>query len=115
MTTKKPANYKGKILFLHGYTQSASLFYAKTSALRKKLMKLGYKCVYLNGPYVLTPADLPSTDSLSKFGSSTKTDEMTYRAWWVKKMQPMIILMLMTLLKPLRNISTTERSFQMRI
>ncbi|KAK6880633.1 Family of serine hydrolases 3 [Candida tropicalis] len=85
MTTKKPANYKGKILFLHGYTQSASLFYAKTSALRKKLMKLGYKCVYLNGPYVLTPADLPSTDSLSKFGSSTKTDEMTYRAWWVKK------------------------------
>lgn len=85
MTTKKPANYKGKILFLHGYTQSAALFYAKTSALRKKLMKLGYKCVYLNGPYVLTPADLPSSDSLSKFGSSTNTDEMTYRAWWTKK------------------------------
>ncbi|RCK65024.1 Family of serine hydrolases 3 [Candida viswanathii] len=85
MTSKKSPTYKGKILFLHGYTQSASLFYAKTSALRKKLIKLGYKCVYLNGPYVLTPADLPSGDSLSKFGSSTNTDEVIYRAWWVKK------------------------------
>ncbi|EGW31070.1 uncharacterized protein SPAPADRAFT_62998 [Spathaspora passalidarum NRRL Y-27907] len=76
--------YKGKILFLHGYTQSASLFYAKTSALRKKLIKLGYKSVYLNGPYVLTPAQLPSTDSLSKF-SSAANEDMKYRAWWVKR------------------------------
>lgn len=86
MPPKKNVTYKGKILFLHGYTQSASLFYAKTSALRKKLIKLGYRCVYLNGPYVLTPADLPTTDSLSKFGSATTdTDDVTYRAWWVKK------------------------------
>ncbi|EMG46529.1 FSH3 Family of serine hydrolases 3 [Candida maltosa Xu316] len=83
MPPKTSTKYKGKILFLHGYTQSASLFYAKTSALRKKLIKIGYKCVYLNGPYVLTPAELPTTDSLSKFGSST-ADDMTYRSWWVK-------------------------------
>ena len=83
---QKERHIQGKILFLHGYTQSASLFYAKTSALRKKLIKLGYKCVYLNGPYVLTPADLPTTDSLSKFGSATTdTDDVTYRAWWVKR------------------------------
>ncbi|CAI5759694.1 unnamed protein product [Candida verbasci] len=75
--------YKGKILFLHGYTQSSSLFYAKTSALRKKLTKLGYKCIYLNGPYILQPNDLPSDDSLVKFGSDDKQD-MIYRGWWIK-------------------------------
>ncbi|KAI5949070.1 FSH3 [Candida theae] len=83
MTTSKQQTYKGKILFLHGYTQNASLFYAKTSALRKKISKLGYKCQYLNAPYILTPADLPTTDSLSKFGSSEQND-VTYRGWWVK-------------------------------
>lgn len=83
MTTSKQQAYKGKILFLHGYTQNASLFYAKTSALRKKIIKLGYKCQYLNAPYVLTPSDLPTTDSLSKFGSSDQND-VTYRGWWVK-------------------------------
>ncbi|KAI5969022.1 FSH3 [Candida margitis] len=83
MTTSKQQTYKGKILFLHGYTQNASLFYAKTSALRKKIIKLGYKCQYLNAPYVLTPSDLPTTDSLSKFGSSDQ-DDVTYRGWWVK-------------------------------
>lgn len=83
MTTSKQQTCKGKILFLHGYTQNASLFYAKTSALRKKIIKLGYKCQYLNAPYVLTPSDLPTTDSLSKFGSSDQGD-VTYRGWWVK-------------------------------
>lgn len=83
MTTSKQQTCKGKILFLHGYTQNASLFYAKTSALRKKIIKLGYKCQYLNAPYVLTPSDLPTNDSLSKFGSSDQGD-VTYRGWWVK-------------------------------
>ena len=56
-----------------------TLFYAKTSALRKKLISW-VTDVYLNGPYVLTPADLPTTDSLSKFGSATTdTDDVTYR------------------------------------
>lgn len=78
------------ILFLHGYTQNASIFRAKSSALRKKLMKLGYNCVYLNAPYVLTPADLPTSSdgdsSLSKFGSVASDAEhhITYRGWWIK-------------------------------
>ncbi|RLV91702.1 Family of serine hydrolases 3 [Spathaspora sp. JA1] len=80
MTTK---TFKGKIIFLHGYTQSSTLFYAKTSGLRKKLAKLGYKSVYINGPYILTPSQLPTTDSLSKFGSSS-ADDVIYRAWWLK-------------------------------
>ncbi|ABN67163.2 dihydrofolate reductase [Scheffersomyces stipitis CBS 6054] len=78
-------SFKGKILFLHGYTQTSSIFYAKTSALRKKLTKLNYKCVYLNGPLKLTPADLPSSDELSKFSTVVSSEEETnYRAWWVK-------------------------------
>ncbi|KAI5958519.1 FSH3 [Candida pseudojiufengensis] len=85
MTTKNQqiTKFKGVILFLHGYTQNSSIFYAKTSALRKKILKLGYKCKYLNGPYVLQPSDLPTTDSLSKFGSSDNQD-VTYRGWWIK-------------------------------
>lgn len=85
MPPKKEIKFKGKILFLHGYTQSSSIFYAKTSALRKKLLKLNYKSVYLNGPSKLTPADLPSTDSLSKFNTVISNDEETnYRSWWIK-------------------------------
>lgn len=85
MPPKKDIKFKGKILFLHGYTQSSSVFYAKTSALRKKLLKLNYKSVYLNGPTKLTPADLPSTDSLSKFNTVISGDEESnYRSWWIK-------------------------------
>lgn len=79
-------NYNGRVLFFHGYTQSSSIFYAKTSALRKRLIKLNYKCIYLNGPTRLMPSDLPSNDALSKFGSVTtdNNDDTDYRSWWVK-------------------------------
>lgn len=70
---------KGKILFLHGYTQTSAIFYSKTSALRKKLIKLGYKPVYLNAPIKLTPADLPG--NLSSFNSDADNNN---RAWWIK-------------------------------
>lgn len=78
--------YKGRVLFFHGYTQSSLIFYAKSSALRKKLIKLNYKCIYLNGPYKLTPADFPSNDVLSKFNSVPVNDdnETNLRAWWIK-------------------------------
>ncbi|KAM9899302.1 hypothetical protein OXX79_005815 [Metschnikowia pulcherrima] len=74
------------VLFLHGFTQSSSVFYAKTSALRKKLKALKYQAVYLNAPYNLTPAQLPSSDALSKFNSvAAEPDEATnYRAWWYR-------------------------------
>lgn len=48
-----------KILFLHGYAQSASIYSAKTGALRKALQKAGYETVYLEGPY-----HLPSDDEI---------------------------------------------------
>lgn len=86
MPPKKAVSYKGRVVFLHGYTQSSSIFYAKLSALRKKLQKLGYKAVYLNGPCKLTAAQLPSSDALSKFNTVVSEDEdLNYRAWWTKK------------------------------
>lgn len=78
-------DYKGKILFLHGYTQSSSLFYAKTSALRKKLIKLNYLPVYLNAPIVLTPAQLPNGEDLAQFNSTALDGDDSNRAWWTKK------------------------------
>ncbi|CAH6722186.1 family of serine hydrolases 3 [[Candida] jaroonii] len=70
---------KGRILFIHGYTQNSQTFYAKTSALRKKLIKSGYEPVYLNGPLLLTPADFPGED----FGKFQSGDD-DFRAWWIK-------------------------------
>lgn len=83
MGPKKQIEYKARILFLHGYTQNASAFYAKTLALRKRLQSLKYKAVYLNAPVNLTPAQLPTSDPLSKFGSSE--DSSNYRGWWIKE------------------------------
>ncbi|OBA19297.1 hypothetical protein METBIDRAFT_46884 [Metschnikowia bicuspidata var. bicuspidata NRRL YB-4993] len=86
MSGKKVVEFKGRVLFLHGFTQSSSVFYAKTSALRKKLKALKYQAVYLNAPLKLTPSQLPSSDSLSKFNTvAAEPDEETnYRAWWFR-------------------------------
>lgn len=84
-TAAAAAKCKGKILFLHGYTQLASIFYAKSLALRKKLMKMGYKVIYLQGPLKLTGVDLPN--ALGDFNTIVKEeDDNNLRAWWVKKL-----------------------------
>lgn len=68
---------KGKVLFLHGYTQDANLFYIKTLALRKRLAKLQFEPVFLDGPVVLTPAQL--------LDFTTKVEkDAVFRAWWTK-------------------------------
>lgn len=78
--------FKARVLFFHGYAQSALIFYAKSSALRKKLMKMGYKCVYLNGPDRLNPAEFPSNDVMSKFNTITVEEgkPSNLRGWWMK-------------------------------
>ncbi|PGH15267.1 hypothetical protein AJ80_05620 [Polytolypa hystricis UAMH7299] len=52
-----------KILMLHGYTQSGSLFRAKTRALEKHIQKFlplhALELVYPDGPIALDPADIP--------------------------------------------------------
>ena len=40
-----------KLLFLHGFGQSAQLFEAKTGALRKDLIKNGFSLVFADGPF----------------------------------------------------------------
>lgn len=87
MPPKKQIEYKARILFLHGFAQSSSVFYAKTSALRKRLQNLQYKPIYLNAPVNLTPAQLPSSDSLSKFNTVVSSEEAdtNYRGWWTRK------------------------------
>lgn len=49
-------------------------------------MKMGYKCVYLNGPDRLSPAEFPSNDVLSKYNTITVEDGQpsNLRGWWVK-------------------------------
>ncbi|ODV78697.1 uncharacterized protein CANTADRAFT_7047 [Suhomyces tanzawaensis NRRL Y-17324] len=74
----KTQQFKAKILFLHGFTQTASTFYSKTSALRKRLHKLEYKTVYLNGPYLVEPTSIGS--DLALFDSAG----LTNRGWWLK-------------------------------
>lgn len=82
---KKNIEYTARVVFLHGFTQLALAFYAKTLALRKKLALLKLKAVYLNAPIQLTPAQLPTTDSLSRFGAVGGDDDLVkYRAWWIK-------------------------------
>lgn len=84
---KKEIAYKGRILFLHGFTQSSAVFYAKSSALRKKLQSLQYKAIYLNGPVNITPSVFTSSEMFSKFDTvAGKEDEKTnYRGWWLRK------------------------------
>lgn len=69
---------KGKLLFLHGFTQSGSLFAKKTSALRKALQKQGYQCFYIDAPVELSAPDLPF--DTSNLDSSADTD---WKSWWV--------------------------------
>lgn len=87
MAVKKPAIAKAKVLFLHGYTQSLLNFYSKSSALRKRLLKLGYLPVYLNGAVALTAADLPQSDDLEKYNGNIVAEvdpnAPQCRGWWL--------------------------------
>lgn len=83
---KKEIAYKGRILFLHGFTQSSAVFYAKSSALRKKLQSLQYKAIYLNGPCNITPSVFTSSEMLSKFDTvaGNEHEKANYRGWWLR-------------------------------
>ncbi|ODQ64819.1 FSH1-domain-containing protein [Nadsonia fulvescens var. elongata DSM 6958] len=72
----------GKILCLHGFVQTGSVFARKSSAVRKALKKIGYETVYLTAPVKLQPADLPfeKDQGVSSLGGSTEEED--YRSWW---------------------------------
>ncbi|KAK2593947.1 hypothetical protein QQS21_008354 [Conoideocrella luteorostrata] len=75
-----------KILMLHGFTQSGSIFRAKTRALEKLLTKvlssisLTPQLIYPTGPNRLLPQDIPGY-SPSKNGDDDDWQPDTW-AWW---------------------------------
>lgn len=81
---------------LHGYTQSGTLFQAKTGALRKTLQKAfpkGCELVYPTAPIRLTPADesFLAGNGTARDGADNNTgpeeekEEIDAWAWWRRK------------------------------
>ncbi|KLU83037.1 hypothetical protein MAPG_02104 [Magnaporthiopsis poae ATCC 64411] len=82
----KPAKKEVKILMLHGYTQSGTLFHAKTRALEKLLVKtlapwnLVPVLHYATGPAQVRPADMPG------FTGDAESDPRAQDAWaWFRR------------------------------
>jgi dihydrofolate reductase len=73
-----------KILMLHGFTQSGSLFRAKTGALTKAIAKAfplhSVSFSYPTGPLRLNPFDVPGYTSSNN--SDDKEDETEMYGWW---------------------------------
>lgn len=65
-----------KLLCLHGFAQSGEMFAKKASGLRKPLTKAGHDLLFISGPLVLTPNDLP-------FDPDPSQADIDMRAWWV--------------------------------
>ncbi|EEQ35303.1 putative dihydrofolate reductase [Microsporum canis] len=74
-----------KILMLHGYTQSGSLFHAKSRALEKHIQKnlpaYSVTLSYPSGPIGLSPSDIPNYTP-SGNGGTAADDQPEAFAWW---------------------------------
>ncbi|KAJ5124218.1 Serine hydrolase FSH [Penicillium bovifimosum] len=72
-----------KLLMLHGYTQSGSLFHAKSRALTKHIQKAfplhEVTPIYPTGPLRLRPADIPGYEPST---TGTADEEIESYAWW---------------------------------
>ncbi|KAI0919075.1 hypothetical protein AcW1_003453 [Taiwanofungus camphoratus] len=79
-----------KVLMLHGYAQSATIFTKRMGAVRKACKDIDF--VFLDAPHVLTPVDLAelnassSNSSLEDLGAAEATEEkdpaLAPRGWW---------------------------------
>ncbi|KZT05383.1 FSH1-domain-containing protein [Laetiporus sulphureus 93-53] len=80
-----------KVLMLHGYAQSATIFSKRMGALRKTCGK-DVELVFVDAPYVLTPVDmaylstLSNNSSLEDLGAPEAVKEqdpaLAPRGWW---------------------------------
>ncbi|KIJ41081.1 hypothetical protein M422DRAFT_75668 [Sphaerobolus stellatus SS14] len=76
-----------KILMLHGYSQNATIFYKRMSAIRKACEK-NVEFVFLDAPTVLLVSDLPGHSlewlqaAEANAAPSEPDDALTPRAWW---------------------------------
>jgi predicted esterase len=73
-----------KLLMLHGYTQSGSLFHAKSRALTKHIQKAfplhEVTAIYPTGPLRLRPSEIPGFEPSSE--GQPDTDEIEAYGWW---------------------------------
>jgi predicted esterase len=73
-----------KLLMLHGYTQSGTLFHAKSRALIKHIQKAfplhEVAAIYPTGPLRLRPSEIPGYEPSSE--SQPDTDEIEAYGWW---------------------------------
>lgn len=81
MSTTNGVSRSLRILMLHGYTQSGSLFNAKTKALEKGLNKAfpGVVLSYPTGPMKLRAKDVPGFDATQV---EDEGDEVEAYGWW---------------------------------
>ncbi|KAJ5565911.1 Serine hydrolase FSH [Penicillium sp. DV-2018c] len=72
-----------KLLMLHGYTQSGSLFHAKSRALIKHIQKAfplhEVSAIYPTGPLRLRPGDIPGYEPSS---TGSPDEEIESYGWW---------------------------------
>lgn len=75
-----------KILMLHGYAQSNSIFNSKTGGFRKSLNKLGYQLYYPCGPCKIETCNMgPGLDMSTIFNTDSSIDNIF--GWWLKSTQ----------------------------
>lgn len=85
MAPKPPTSTRQplKILMLHGYTQSGSLFNAKSRALTKHIQKAfplhEVSAIYPTAPIRLLPSDIPGYEPSSE---SNPDNEIESYGWW---------------------------------
>ncbi|CAG8898951.1 unnamed protein product [Penicillium egyptiacum] len=79
ISTRQPL----KLLMLHGYTQSGSLFHAKSRALTKHIQKAfplhEVSAIYPTAPIRLLPADIPGYEPSAE---GSPDDEIESYGWW---------------------------------
>ena len=75
-----------RILLLHGYTQSSTLFLHKSAALQKHLQKHlpSHKFVFScpRAPHRLKPADIPDFEYTNE---GNESEELDAWGWWLRK------------------------------
>ncbi|KAF9888379.1 hypothetical protein FE257_008657 [Aspergillus nanangensis] len=80
-----------KLLMLHGYTQSGTLFHAKSRALIKHITKAfpqhEVSAIYPTGPLQLNPADIPGYEPpLQEGGQQSQPDDEPLEAYaWYRR------------------------------
>ncbi|SCU78261.1 LAMI_0A04016g1_1 [Lachancea mirantina] len=72
-----------KVLMLHGYAQSGTIFQSKTGAFRKHLKKLGFELFYPCAPSKIRMTDVRDTDDFATTYNTSAT-AIDIFGWWLR-------------------------------